>query len=120
MTALLVALFGSLGAMARFVVDGELRERLGSRFPWATFVVNVTGSFVLGALGGLTTGGDLPPSALIVAGTGFCGGYTTFSTAAVETVTLLRVRRPVAALAYAAGSLIAAVLAVVLGLALTL
>ncbi len=67
-----VAVLGGLGAYARFVVGGR----------WGTLVVNVTGSFVLGLLTGLTVTGD----ALLLLGTGFLGAYTTFSTWMVESL----------------------------------
>lgn len=112
-----VAVAGSCGAVARFTLDGALRARLGSAFPWATIVINVTGSLLLGLLAGLVAGGG-PPALLTVVGVGFCGGYTTFSTASVESVTLLRAGRPVAAAGNAALSLVVCVAAAALGLAL--
>lgn len=87
MTPLLIAAGGGLGAVLRYVVDGALRARLSF---WATAAINVSGSFVLGLLVGLVSGGGLGGTALAVLGTGVCGGYTTFSTATVEAVTLLR------------------------------
>ena len=76
-----VAFLGALGALARFAVDTAVSRRRPSDFPWGTLVVNQTGSFVLGLLMGASIGTD----ALFVAGTGFLGGYTTFSTWMVET-----------------------------------
>ncbi len=99
MSALLVALAGGAGAITRLVVDGEVRERLartrfaGSPLPWATGVVNVTGSLLLGLVTGAALLGSAPTTTQRVVGTGFCGGYTTFSTASVETLRLLRDRR---------------------------
>ncbi|EYR61834.1 chromosome condensation protein CrcB [Actinotalea ferrariae CF5-4] len=84
----LVALAGGLGAAARLVVDGMVRTRWPRTFPVATLVVNVTGSAVLGLLLGGHLAGVVPTPVLLVAGVGFCGGYTTFSTAMVETVRL--------------------------------
>ena len=90
MTTLLIALGGGLGAVLRYLVDGALRARLSF---WATAAINVSGSFVLGLLAGAVAGGGLGGTALAVLGTGVCGGYTTFSTANVETLTLLRDKR---------------------------
>ncbi len=87
MTTVLICLGGGLGAVLRYLVDGALRARLSF---WATAAINVSGSFVLGLLAGLVAGGGLGGTALAVLGTGVCGGYTTFSTATVETLTLLR------------------------------
>lgn len=118
MIGLLVALAGSCGAVTRFVVDGALRARLGGAFPWATIVVNVTGSLLLGVLAGLVVRGA-PAGALTVLGVGFCGGYTTFSTACVESVNLLRQGRTGPATLNAAGSLALTAAAAWAGLLLT-
>jgi fluoride exporter len=75
-----VAALGALGALGRFTVDGAVSARWPSDFPYGTLVVNLSGGFVLGLLVGLDVTGD----ALLVLGTGFLGGYTTFSTWMVE------------------------------------
>ncbi len=85
MTALLwvgVAALGGVGALLRFGVDGFVAERAGSssEFPWGTFAVNISGSFVLGLLAGAALHGD----ALLLAGTAALGSYTTFSTWMLE------------------------------------
>ena len=84
---LLLALAGGLGAAARFALDGELRARRPSEFPWPILVVNVLGSFLLGFLTGLVLDGADERWHLVL-GVGFCGGFTTFSTAMVDTVRL--------------------------------
>lgn len=113
-----VALAGGAGAVARFAVDDALQTQWGDRFPWTTLFINVTGSFLLGALVGLVARGA-PDSMVTIGGVGFCGGYTTFSTACVASVALLRQGRLIAALANAVGSLAATVPAAWLGLTLT-
>ena len=75
-----VALLGGLGALLRFAVDGFVAERAASEFPWGTFAVNLTGTFVLGLLAGVALHGD----ALLLAGTATLGSYTTFSTWMLE------------------------------------
>ncbi|SHG10342.1 camphor resistance protein CrcB [Jatrophihabitans endophyticus] len=90
MTTVLVVLAGGVGAVARFVVDGVIRSRWPSRFPWATIVINVSGSLLLGVLTGLMLYRQVDTDVRLVLGTGFCGGYTTFSTATFETVRLLQ------------------------------
>jgi fluoride exporter len=75
-----VAACGALGALGRFRVAAAVTARRPSDFPFGTFVVNLTGGFVLGLLVGVGAGDD----ALLVLGTGFLGGYTTFSTWMVE------------------------------------
>ena len=107
---LVVALAGGVGAVARLVVDGEVRRRLGDDRPWGTAVVNLSGSLLLGLVTGLAAGHLLPPSAQLVVGTGFLGGYTTFSTAAVEAVRLALAGHRRAAVLHGAGQLVAGVL----------
>lgn len=85
-----VGLAGGAGALARFVVDGTLRARIASRVPAGTVIINITGSLLLGILTGLVLFHGAPAMLTLVAGTGFCGGYTTFSTASFETVRLLQ------------------------------
>jgi CrcB protein len=75
-----VGLVGGVGALARFALDALVSERLGSGFPWGTLAVNVSGAFVLGVLAGTALHGD----ALVLAGTGALGSYTTFSTWMLE------------------------------------
>ncbi|MEJ4113072.1 fluoride efflux transporter FluC [Corynebacterium kroppenstedtii] len=106
---LVLALGGGLGACMRYVVDAWIRQQWRGGFPWATFVINVTGSFVCG----LCVAG-LPPGAVVdFVGTGVMGGYTTLSAASVEAVTQGSARRGAA---YAVVSLVAAVCAAWCGL----
>lgn len=113
-----LAVSGGLGAVARFVLDGLLRAHVRSRLPWATILINVTGSFALGLVTGLAAGGLLPEPWLLILGVGFLGGYTTFSTASLETVRLLQHRHWTAAALNGLGALVIAVGAAGLGLAL--
>ncbi len=93
MIALWVVLAGSAGAVSRFVLDGVIRSRLKTEFPYATVVINVVGSAILGVVAGLVTFRSAPEQVQAIVGVGFCGGFTTFSTASVETVRLLERRR---------------------------
>ena len=116
MTPLLVALAGGLGAGSRFVLDGWLTERGSRRLPVATLTINVVGSFLLGAL----TVWSVRVGAFdvrAVAGVGYLGGFTTFSTASVEAVRLVRAERPRAAVVLALGMLLLAVCAALAGAA---
>lgn len=116
---LVLALAGGLGAVCRFVLDGVITARAPrAGLPLGTIVVNVTGSFALGLLTGLAASTWLPAEWLLVVGTGFLGGYTTFSTASFETVRLLQERRHRAALANGLGVLVLATAAAALGLLL--
>ena len=114
MTGLLVALAGGLGAAARFWVDAAVSQRNPTRFPLGTLLINVTGSLLLGLLVGWASGhaaGDL----VAIAGTGFLGGYTTFSTFSAEIVTLLQQGRAAWAFAAAGAHLAGSVLATFAG-----
>ncbi|KMO82512.1 fluoride efflux transporter CrcB [Mycolicibacterium chlorophenolicum] len=118
MTVVAVMLAGASGALARFLIDSAVKHRWRVSFPWATVVLNVTGSLLLGFLAGAVIFDGAPGSLQQVAGTGFCGGYTTFSTASFETVRLAEQRRSTRAFANALGSLVASVAACVGGLVL--
>jgi len=119
MTAMLVlgvAAAGGVGAVARLVLDGLLRARVRIAYPLGTTVINVTGSFLLGLVTGLALAHGLPAEWRAVLGTGFLGGYTTFSTASYETVRLAQQRRYRAALVNGVGMLVLALAAAGLGL----
>lgn len=111
-------LAGAGGALLRFVIDAAVKHRRAVSFPWATIFINVSGSLLLGFLAGLVIFDGAPNSLQQIVGTGFCGGYTTFSTASFETVRLAQQRHSLKALGNAVGSLVASVGACVAGLAL--
>lgn len=113
---ILLALAGGIGASVRFLVDGLIRANLKTAYPWATTIINISGSLVLGFITGLTIARVLPTDLNIVIGTGFLGGYTTFSTASYETVQLMRQRRYGHALGSGIGMLVGCVAAAMLGL----
>jgi CrcB protein len=117
---LLLIAAGGLGAVCRFVVDGVVRSRSGAAFPLGTLVINISGSLVLGLVTGLTVAQLLPDAVRLVVGTGFLGGYTTFSTASFETVRLVQERRLPAALLYGLGTLVATTAVAGLGLVIGL
>ncbi|RNI24354.1 fluoride efflux transporter FluC [Flexivirga caeni] len=120
MTTLLIALFGGAGAVSRFVLDAEVRRRARGSFPVGTFIINVLGSFVLGALTGAFThhAGWLSPTAKDTLGTGLCGGFTTFSTASVETVRLWLTTGKAVGARYAVATALVSLLAAFAGIAL--
>ncbi len=118
MTVLALALAGGLGAIARVLVDGAVRGWAGSRFPYGTLLINITGSLLLGLVAGLALAHGLPAEVRTIVGVGFCGGYTTFSTASVETVRLAEQRRYLAAVGNAVGTLLTTAFAGALGLLL--
>jgi CrcB protein len=106
------ALAGGAGAGLRYLVDLGVARVLGTRFPWGVLVINLTGSFALGVV----TGGF--PGAAFIVGAGLLGGYTTFSTAMLDTVALWRDGSSRAAIFNAVGMLLLGILAAVAGLAL--
>ncbi|WP_066301407.1 fluoride efflux transporter CrcB [Arthrobacter luteolus] len=116
LTFLVLALAGGAGAAVRFLFDGLIRTWLQTEFPWATTLINVSGSLALGVLTGLTLGQVLPTDLGIVIGTGFLGGYTTFSAASYETVQLIKQGRHIASLVSGVGMLVLSVAAALLGL----
>ena len=124
----LVAVGGGLGAAARFWVASAVPARRPTpgpvpQLPWGTLTVNAVGSFLIGVITGLvlTVGaaGGLDGWRLLLA-TGFCGGFTTFSTATVESVELARRGHLARALANTVGSLVTTVLAAAAGIGLVL
>lgn len=105
MALALIALGGAGGAVSRYLVDTLVSERVGAEFPWGTFVVNMTGSFVLGVLFALAVERDVLPSDIrLPVMTGFVGAYTTFSTLMLETWRLAETGSTVAAVSNIVGS----------------
>ncbi len=98
-----LSLAGGLGAATRLFVDGFVKSHTRATFPLGTVLINVSGSLVLGLLLGLSMAFIVPDTVYLVAGTGFLGGYTTFSTASFESVRLLQERRYLASLANGLG-----------------
>jgi len=114
-----VAVGGALGALARWAIAEALPHDYGA-FPWDTLLTNVSGCFLIGVLMVLVIERlQRRPLVRPFVGTGILGGFTTFSTYAVDTRTLLAAHHPGTAAAYLGGTLVAGLLAVVAGLRLT-
>ncbi len=84
-----IAIAGALGASTRYLVDHLVSTRLSGVFPWGTFTINVSGSFLAGIVTGLLLAGRVSAATATVVAGGFLGAYTTFSTAMYETARLL-------------------------------
>ena len=110
-----IAVAGGVGASLRFLLDGVMRSRVRIAYPVGTTVINVSGSLLLGLITGLASAALLPEDLRLLLGTGLLGGYTTFSTASLDTVRLLQERRHLAALLNGLGMLAVSVLAAGLG-----
>lgn len=106
------ALAGGLGAVLRYLADWGVAHLAGRRFPWGILLVNLSGSFALGLVAGLL------PDAAFVVGAGLLGGYTTFSTAMVDTIALWKDGERAASVFNALGMLLLSLAAAAAGLAL--
>jgi CrcB protein len=88
MLAVAVAVAAAAGAVLRYLVDQVVQHQHDQTFPWGTFVINVSGSLLLGLTTGLATHHGLPTVAATVIGVGLLGGYTTWSTYVWESLAL--------------------------------
>lgn len=116
MIAVAVGLAGAVGAVARYLLDGAVQDRTSGFFPFGTFTVNVVGSFVLGVVAGLVLGHGVSGRLQAVVGAGFCGGLTTWSTVAWETVRLAEEESMTAALFSTLANVAASLAAAAIGL----
>jgi fluoride exporter len=87
--ALFVALGGAVGSVSRYALTVVIQSRQLSPFPTATFLINVTGSLLLGFLARYLSESMASAEVRLLLMTGFCGGYTTFSTYSYETARLI-------------------------------
>jgi CrcB protein len=111
-----VAVGAALGGVARYYLGSTIQQRLGAGFPWGTLCINVSGSLLLGVIiryALATPAMSVEMRALLT--TGFCGGYTTFSTYSYETAMLLEEGRYERAGLYALGSVLLALAATACG-----
>lgn len=116
--AVVAALAGGAGAVARYATDRAVENAVGGTFPLGTAVVNVVGALILGAVTGLVRYHGVPARYDDVLGVGFCGGLTTWSTATWESVRLVEGRLYAQAVVYALGGLVVAVAAGAAGMAI--
>jgi CrcB protein len=110
-----VAFGGALGASARYLVNVGALRLFGPGFPWATLLVNVFGSFLMGFIVVWFAHRDLNRLAPLVM-TGILGGFTTFSAFSLDTATLWQRGEAAPAMAYVAGSVLLSIGALCAGL----
>jgi len=112
-TIVAIGVAGAAGTLARYGLEGVVSRRVAGTFPWGTFVVNVTGAFVLGFLFTVLTDRlTVAPWLRIALTVGFLGAYTTFSTLSFETYRLMEDGSYLMAALNAFGSLTAGMVAV--------
>ena len=114
-----VAVGGALGAVSRYGIDVLIDRRSGAAFPWSTFVINVSGCLAVGfIIAALVDRHHAPQWLRVGLVVGFCGGYTTFSTFAQETLDLVEAHDSAIALASVTANVLRGVLAVYGGIRL--
>jgi CrcB protein len=113
-----VGLAAALGAVCRYLLDQVVQHQHDQTFPWGTFVINVSGSLLLGLTVGLAGRHGLAPVPATLIGAGFLGGYTTWSTYVWETFALAEAGAIGQATLNLAGSLVVGLAAAAGGLAL--
>ena len=119
MRLLLIAVFGAVGTLARYGLQGLVQVRVGSTFPWGTLLINLTGCFFLGLIGQMMLNRMMVSSELRVAiAVGFFGGYTTFSSFGWEAAKMLEAGEWLRSLTYVASSLVLGLLLSVAGIRL--
>ena len=113
--AFLVFLGGGLGSVSRYFV-GILMSRIASNFPWATFSVNILGCFLIGVILAFAEKYRVNAKWVLLLATGFCGGFTTFSSFAYENQMMLRTHGYFYSIVYLLSSIVIGVMAVFLGI----
>ncbi len=117
--ALLVALGGASGAVARYAVNVFVIHQFGTGFPLATLLVNIVGSFLMGVLTGLVAlGWDISPRAQLLLMTGLLGGFTTFSAFSIDVLALHERGQILGILSYVMASVLFSITAALLGVVL--
>lgn len=116
MNFLFVALGGALGATCRY---GLSLITVKMDFPLMTFITNLLGAFIIGLIAGFAVRKNVSSGLVLFLKTGFCGGFTTFSTFSLEALTLLQKGAYLTAGLYAVLSLVLCVAGVALGMLLT-
>jgi CrcB protein len=115
----LIALFGAVGTLARYGLQGLVQIKMSSTFPYGTLLINLTGCFFLGLIGQITLNRILvPPEWRVAIAVGFFGGYTTFSSFGWETAKMFEAGEWLRASTYVAASVVFGLLLSVAGIRL--
>ncbi len=119
MRLILIAVFGAIGTLARYGLQGVVQVRTVGTFPYGTLLINLTGCFLLGLIGQFTLNRMvISPDWRVAITIGFFGGYTTFSTFGWETAKMLEDGEWLPATTYVAASVVAGLLLSVAGIRL--
>lgn len=119
MKIFLIALFGAIGTLARYGLQGAVQIRMGGTFPYGTLLINLTGCFLLGLIGQFTLNRVvISPDFRIAIAVGFFGGYTTFSSFGWETGKMLEDGEWLRASTYVGASVIGGLLLSIAGIRL--
>lgn len=119
MRLVLIAVFGAIGTLARYGLQGAVQIKTGSTFPYGTLLINLTGCFLLGLIGQITLNRMIvPPEWRVAIAVGFFGGYTTFSSFGWETAKMFEAGEWLWATAYVAASVVLGLLLSVAGIRL--
>jgi|SRR3954464_727388 len=117
---LMIAIGGALGSVARYAAVGYLTPMLNYRFPFGTFIVNISGSFLIGvAYVVLVEKAVVPSEWRLFFITGILGGYTTFSSFSLEVLQTWQEGHPLNSMLYATGSVFLGLLFAYIGMQLT-
>jgi len=113
----LIALFGAIGTLTRFGLQGIVQIKMGSTFPYGTLLINLTGCFFLGLVGQFTLNRVIMPAEWRLAiAVGFFGGYTTFSSFGWESAKMFEAGEWLRASTYVAASVVLGLLLSVAGI----
>ncbi|MFS0862446.1 fluoride efflux transporter CrcB [Fredinandcohnia sp. 179-A 10B2 NHS] len=117
---ILVGLGGSLGAASRYGIGIWITKKIGKKFPYATLLINMAGSFLLGILSSLYLSHSISEWVWLLFGIGYCGAFTTFSTFGYEAIQLLLERRKREGLLYISSSIILCTMTAYIGILITI
>src|SRR5713226_5393242 len=116
---IVIAVFGAIGTLARYGLQGLVHARTAGTFPYGTLLINLSGCFLLGLIGQLTLNRMIiPPDWRVAIAVGFFGGYTTFSSFGWETAKMLEDGEWLPATTYVAASVVAGLVLSVAGIRL--